>query len=169
MKTTYSLLLSVLLVTGFFSCEKKTKEVKDDKTQVVVDKDEVAMDTIRKEARATVEVFLKTLWRKDTTKTDFAVKYPFRTDEGSEVDSVDLWLEKVEHEDGKYFGYLSQTSMLVSKQNIWDRVEFDPYNISDWKYVDKGNLVGGKSIIYFYNQMTDDEKKKFKEDTDFKF
>jgi uncharacterized protein YegJ (DUF2314 family) len=169
MKTTYKLMFFIFLLVGLYSCEKKqAKEVKD-KTQIIVDEDTVAMDSIMKKARPTIDIFLKALNSGDTTKTAFAVNYPFDTDPGSETEKEFIWLTDIEQEEGKYYGYLSKSPFYLSGLNIWDRMPFDLTKIYDWKYVDKGYLVGGGSLIYFYNQMTNEEKEKFKYDTNIKF
>jgi len=52
---------------------------------------------------------------------------------------------------------------------LGDKVEFYIHQISDWQYSDEeGYLVGGKSIVYFYNKMSNEEKIDFEKQTGFK-
>ncbi len=169
MEKKYLFIFLALMISLSLSCEQSTnKEVRGDDEVIGVSSEDAAMNKIIEDARASTDTFIKEFNGEDTTKTDFSVKYPFETDSGSTSEVEHIWLSNIEIDQGKYFGYVANDPFYISTLKLSDRVAFDIKKISDWKYIEKGYLVGGKSISYFYNQMSEKEKKEFEEQAGFK-
>ena len=126
-----------------------------------VSAEDVEMNRIIENARKNINIFLKELNNPNTKGSDFAVKYPFDTDAGSQLTKEHIWLTDIEKKGNKYYGIVANDPFYIKKMKNGDRVEFNIKMVSDWKYVEDGYLVGGESVVYFYNQMTPQEKKDF--------
>jgi len=161
------MLLVVFLSTS--ACDKILyPEMQGDKSVQTVSSEDEEMNLIIDEARQSVNEFLSELNNPNTEGTDFSIKYPFDTDPGSPCEVEHMWIVDLENSDGKYFGILSNEPYYIKSMKMGDRIEFDINMVSDWKYVKDGYLVGGESIIYFYNQMSENEKSAFEKDMGFK-
>ncbi|MFL0269337.1 DUF2314 domain-containing protein [Candidatus Clostridium radicumherbarum] len=162
----FCLLFLLLTMVGCTSSLQTEKREND--SVMSVSSEDQDMNAIIYQARGSVNEFLKEYSNPNSTCTDFAVKYPFDTDPGSESTKEHIWLGNIEKNDGKYYGVVDNDPFYIKNMKFGDKVEFDINKISDWKYVDNGFLVGGKSIIYFYDRMSDKEKKEFEKEAGYK-
>lgn len=160
------LIVSLISLIGCNNISPIEKRGNDSVVNVKTEDQE--MNSIIDEARKSVNEFLKELNDPSSLGTDFSVKYPFDTDPGSTSSKEHIWLEQIEETDGKYYGIVVNDPFYIKSMKYGDKVEFDINNISDWKYVEDGFLVGGRSIIYFYNRMSEQEKKDFEKESGFK-
>jgi uncharacterized protein YegJ (DUF2314 family) len=133
-----------------------------------VDSEDQEMNLIIEEARGSVNQFLEELDNPHTAGYGFSVKYPFDTDPGSRYEVEHIWLENIQTINEKYSGIVVNDPYYIKTMKYGDTVEFDINSISDWKYIENGYLVGGKSIVYFYNRMSEYEKKNFEKQAGFK-
>jgi uncharacterized protein YegJ (DUF2314 family) len=171
MKNKYFILIIVfvILICLIISCKKTlVTETRNNDTVSKVSAEDIEMNKIISDARKTVDDFVKELTNPNTKAIDFTVKYPFATDPGSGADKEHIWLSDIVIKNNKYYGVVANEPFYIKNMKINDIVEFDINEISDWKYILDGYLVGGKSIIYFYDQMSDKEKKDFEEQAGFK-
>ena len=169
MKKSFIIFCLLVLSLNLVACNKSLYTEKRGNDSVIsVKSEDKEMNLIIEQARGSVNEFLKELNNPNSAGTDFAVKYPFDTDPGSKSSKEHIWLENIEKIDGKYYGVLANDPFYIKSMKIGDKVEFNIDKISDWKYVVNGYLVGGKSIIYFYNQMSEEEKKDFEKEAGFK-
>ncbi|RPJ09775.1 MAG: DUF2314 domain-containing protein [Spirochaetaceae bacterium] len=167
MKKLFIIILA--MVTTIACCnDGKYRETRGNDTVVGVSDEDKEMNAIIDAARNTVGDFIKVLENPKPNQTDFSVKYPFPTDKGSPVEIEHIWLMNIEENKGIYSGLVANDPFHIKEMEFGDKVEFDIKKISDWKYVEDSYLVGGESIVYFYKQMTPDEKKAFPEQTGFK-
>lgn len=168
MKKSIIILLTASLI-GLVGCSNSLSvEKRGNESVISVKSEDQEMNQIIDEARESVNEFLRELNNPNTKGLDFAVKYPFDTNPGSTSSKEHIWLEQIENIDGKYYGIVINEPFYVSSMKYGDEVEFDINQISDWKYVEDGFLVGGKSIIYFYNRMSEEEKNNFEKEVGFK-
>ncbi|MBC8060797.1 MAG: DUF2314 domain-containing protein [Clostridiaceae bacterium] len=169
MKKRLIILSLIILCLNLSGCNKSLSvEKRGDESVINVKSEDKEMNQIIEKARQSVNDFLKELNNPSTSGTDFSVKYPFATDAGSESSKEHIWLVNIEKNNDKYYGVVANEPFYIKNMKIDDKVEFNIEEISDWKYIENGFLVGGKSIIYFYNQMPDGEKKDFEKAAGFK-
>lgn len=169
MKKSVIIFCLLVLLLNLVACKKSLYIEKRGSDSVVsVKSEDKEMNLIIEQARGSVNEFLKELNNPNSAGTDFTVKYPFDTDPDSKNSKEHIWLENIEEIDGKYYGVLANDPFYIKSMKLGDKVEFNIDQISDWKYVKNGYLVGGKSIIYFYNQMSEQEKKDFEKEAGFK-
>lgn len=169
MKKSFIIFCLIVLLLNFVGCNRSLPTEKRGSDSIVsVKSEDKEMNLIIEQARGSVNEFLKELNNPNSAGMDFAVKYPFDTDPGSKNSKEHIWLESIEKIDGKYYGIVANDPFYIKNKKIRDKVEFNIDKISDWKYVENGFLIGGKSIIYFYNQMSEQEKKDFEKKAGFK-
>lgn len=169
MKKGFIILCLAIFLLNSVGCTSSLHTVKRGNDSVTsVSSEDQEMNAIIEEARGSIKEFLKEYNNPNSACTDFAVKYPFDTDPGSENSKEHIWLENIEKKDGKYYGIVCNNPYYIKKMKFGDKVEFDINKISDWKYIENGFLVGGKSIVYFYDRMSDNDKKNFEKEAGFK-
>lgn len=169
MRKGFIILGLAFLLLNMVGCTSSLHTVKRGNDSVTsVSSEDQAMNAIIEQAQGSVNEFLKEYNNPNSTCTDFAVKYPFDTDPGSESIKEHIWLNNIENKDGKYYGVVNNDPFYIKNMKFGDKVQFDINKISDWKYVENGFLVGGKSIVYFYDRMSEKEKNEFEKEAGFK-
>lgn len=159
----------ILAMIGLAACSKSLVVEKRGSDSVInVKSEDEEMNLIIEEARGNIDKFLKELNNPNSLASDFSVKYPFDTDPGSKSTKEHIWLENIDKVNEKYYGIVVNDPFYIKNMKYGDKVEFNINKVSDWKYVENGYLVGGKSIIYFYNRMSESEKKDFEKEAGFK-
>jgi uncharacterized protein YegJ (DUF2314 family) len=162
---------AIALCLGLAACDKQSglqKETRGDETVISVSDEDAAMNAIIEEARQTVSQFLAALKSPQPNQTGFSVKFPFDTDPGSETKVEHIWLADIVEKDGKYMAVVNNDPFYIKKLKLGDKVPVDMTKVSDWMYIEDGYLVGGKSLLYFYDRMNAAEKKQFLDETGLK-
>lgn len=169
MKKGFILFMVAVLCFNISACSKMMiTEKRGDDSVISVESEDEEMNRIIDKARQTVSDFVTELNNPNTKGVDFTVKYPFTTDPGSENSVEHIWLVNIEVSNNKYYGIVANDPFYIKSMKLGDRVEIDINMVSDWKYVLDGYLVGGESIVYFYNRMSEQEKKDFEKEAGFK-
>lgn len=167
------LIMAILLLSVLTNACTKTENNRDaggTDTIVSVSKEDEEMNAIISEARKNIKQFEDAFNEPKSNQSDFSVKYPLETDPGSKNNVIEhIWLVNITHENEKYFGIVGNDPFYIKKIKLGDEIEFDIKNISDWKYTESGYVVGGKSIKYFYDRMSSDERKQFVKQSGLKF
>ena len=141
----------------FLSCQRQpvfdTINSLSGETTSVSDQTDGEILRITNEAKAGLFVFFRHLARPEAGDSNFSVKYPFAADEGSGVDTEQVWLTGIYFKDGRYYGKLSGNPVHLSGMKKDDTVTIIADNITDWMYVNNGKIVGGLSIKYLLEQI----------------
>jgi uncharacterized protein YegJ (DUF2314 family) len=114
-------------------------------------------------ARKTVHSFIKVLKNPSPTQRDFEVKKRFA--QGSEKEHI--WLSDVTFNGTLFYGKVDNTPIKMKGIKLGDRVSVNPTKISDWAYVDNGNLVGGYTIRVLYNELSPQRRKELEHENRF--
>lgn len=163
MKRVLCIALIAVAAFSLAGCKKtlKTTRTADDTVSAVAD-DDAEMNAIIAEARGTVGTFLDKLKRPAEDESFFSVKYPFKTDDGSETKLEHIWLRDITEEGGSYYGIVDNDPFYIKGMKNGDKVEFDVKAVSDWMYYKGDKVVGGKSMKYILEHtkdLSEDEKK----------
>jgi len=160
-----------LLILTTLACEKNSveKEGSGDEVVYTVSDENSEMNKIIAEARQNIGQFISALRDPSPSQSDFSVKYPFETDPEHGQGNEHIWLLDIKVVNGEYRGTIANDPFYIKKLKLGDEVPFDINKISDWKYIEDGSIVGGNSIKYIYNQMSESEKEEFVEQTGYKF
>jgi uncharacterized protein YegJ (DUF2314 family) len=130
----------------------------------LVPKDQAAMHNAVIEARRTVRQFLKALKHPATGQEDFEVKKVFT--QGDQIEH--LWLTDVQLVGNHLEGRVDNQPRKITGVKLGQAVSVYPKEISDWLYVDHGNLVGGYTVRVRYNELPPKEKQEFDREANFK-
>jgi uncharacterized protein YegJ (DUF2314 family) len=154
-------LLALLIAVFLFSCgkipdmrvffPKETSTGGDSTFHTASNNSEIAEITLH--ARDTFPFFFRHLMRPGIGERDFRVKYPFQADSGSGFLREHLWLGDIRREGESYTGVALNTPFYVSGLSKGDRTAFNTGEITDWMYIRKGKITGGRSIKYLLEQI----------------
>ena len=129
-----------------------------------VPKDRASMQRAVTEARRSVKKFIVALKHPGLGQRDFEVKKPFI--QGNEVEHI--WLSDVEFVGNRFQGRVDNQPRKIRGLKLGQLVSVNPNEISDWLYVDNGNLVGGYTVRAHYDELSPEQKQEFDREADFK-
>jgi uncharacterized protein YegJ (DUF2314 family) len=72
-----------------------------------------------------------------------------------------MWIEVLSETNGVIDGVVANEAEDTREVKMGQSVSVKLSEISDWKYVDGGKLMGGYTIRYFYDRMSPKEKDEF--------
>jgi uncharacterized protein YegJ (DUF2314 family) len=144
---------------------QELKKVSTEPEYFEVPNDHAAMHRAVNEARKTVGKFIKALQHPAPGQQDFEVKKPFI--QGNQVEHI--WLSDVRFVGNRFQGQVDNRPRKIRGLKLGQLVSVNPNEISDWLYVDNGNLVGGYTVRAHYDELSPEQKQKFYREADFKF
>ena len=95
---------------------------------------------------------------------DFEVKKPFRANGETEH----IWLANVTYSGNRFHGVVDNMPQHIPGLKMGTKVSVNPNELTDWAYVDHGNLVGGYTIRVMYDEMPADRKKAMEREANFR-
>jgi uncharacterized protein YegJ (DUF2314 family) len=113
-----------------------------------------AMRVAVKEARKTVGKFITALEHPGAGQQNFEVKKPFI--QGNQVE--DIWLSDVRFVGNRFQGRIDNQPRKIEGLNLGQIVSVEPHEISNWLYVDNGQLAGGYTVRVHYNELSPQQK-----------
>ncbi len=116
------------------------------------------MNSAIEKAKASSGDFVKAFHAQKPGTREFFVKKPYPTPAG---EAEHMWIEVTEENNGILKGIVANEAEETREVKIGEKVSLNISEISDWKYVDSGKLVGGYTIRFFYDKMTTKEKEQF--------
>ncbi|RZJ62485.1 MAG: DUF2314 domain-containing protein [Hymenobacter sp.] len=122
------------------------------------------MDAAIQASKTTLPEFLRVFEQHDTTTSDFALKVHY--DDGREPEHI--WLANLAHQQGKLYGVISNLPEFTKAVKEGETVEIDTSKVSDWKYVQHHQLVGGRTIKVLRNHLSPTERKELDASVDYK-
>ena len=115
-------------------------------------------------ARKTVGTFITALQNPAANQRDFEVKKRFI--QGTEVEHI--WLSDVTFSGNRFHGRVDNHPVKITGVKMGDRVSVNPNEISDWAYVDNGNLVGGYTIRVLFKELSPERRKELENESRFR-
>jgi uncharacterized protein YegJ (DUF2314 family) len=116
------------------------------------------------QARKTVHQFITALQHPTAGQKDFEVKKPFVA--GKQIEHI--WLSDVQFVGHRFQGKIDNRPKNIPGLKVGQLVSVNPNEISDWLYIDNGNLVGGYTIRVHYNELSPPQKREFDREADFR-
>ncbi len=116
------------------------------------------------EARKTVRQFIKALKHPAAGQRDFEVKKAFT--EGGQTEHI--WISDLQIVGDHLQGRVDNQPRKITGVKLGQVVTVYPKEITDWLYVDNGNLVGGYTVRVHYSELSPKEKQEFDREADFK-
>lgn len=159
MKTIVGIAIGILLLWFFWRILSRPGNV------VGAAADDEALNAAKSEARETVETFLSVLRSPQPNQTDLTVKKSFPLPENA---SEHLWINNLTYDGTLIHGHIANDPIHLESVKIGDKVSVSPKEVTDWKYLEHGKLVGGYTIRIFYDRMDNKQKKQFLDSLGFK-
>ena len=116
---------------------------------VVLRDDDPGLAAAKAEAVATLPEFLKRLAAPGADLSTAAVKAPLTVPGGTEH----VWLTDIRHENGEFVGTVDNQPTEATGVQSGARIRVRESEISDWKIVERGLLIGGFTIRFFMSRM----------------
>jgi uncharacterized protein YegJ (DUF2314 family) len=116
---------------------------------VTLPDDDPGLNAAKAEAVATVPEFLRRLAAPGADLASASVKAALPVASGTEH----VWLTRIRHEAGHFVGTVDNDPSEESGVRSGQEIRVRESEISDWKLVEKGQLVGGFTIRYFMSLM----------------
>ena len=114
-------------------------------------------------ARKSVGTFIAALQHPSANQRDFEVKKPFV--QGAAVEHI--WLSGVTFSGNRFHGRVDNRPVKIKGLKMGELVSVNPSEISDWAYVDNGNLVGGYTIRLLHKELSPERRKEFENESRF--
>jgi len=128
----------------------------------ITDKDPAMHDAVQT-AQKTVATFIAALQNPSPTQRDFEVKKRFI--QGAEKEHI--WLSDVTFSGNRFHGRVDNNPVKIKGVKLGERVSVNPDEISDWAFVDNGNLVGGYTIRVLYKELSPERRKELEHENRF--
>ncbi|MEO7984833.1 MAG: DUF2314 domain-containing protein [Bacteroidota bacterium] len=119
------------------------------------------MNAAQTKARNSYPEFLNALQKKCKGCHDFVVKMRFGYGEDN---GEHIWIDGLRIVDKTVWGIVANIPENIQNLHYGDTVEVVEKNISDWKYVQDGKLIGGYTLRVMYQTMSEEEKKQLESD-----
>jgi uncharacterized protein YegJ (DUF2314 family) len=116
---------------------------------VVFRADDAGLEAAKAQARATLPEFLRRLSAPGADLASAAVKAPLPVPGGTEH----VWLSGIRRDGDEFVGTLENHPSPATGMQLGATVRVSQSEISDWKLVERGQLVGGFTIRYFMSLM----------------
>ncbi|MEO8239118.1 MAG: DUF2314 domain-containing protein [Flavobacterium sp.] len=148
----------LIILFTIISCKKSDKTERENQPTIYnVESQDAEMNNIIIEAKQTLPEFYKALESKNTNQDSFAIKIHFKVNN----DGEHIWVNGLFKRDGEYFGVVDNLPELTKEVKQGDTIKIDSSNVSDWMYLDNGELKGGYTIRLLRNRMSEEERAEF--------
>jgi uncharacterized protein YegJ (DUF2314 family) len=154
MKKTFIL----IILFAFISCKKSDKIERENQPTIYnVENQDAEMNNVIIEAKQTLPEFYKALENKNANQDAFAIKMHFTVNN----DREHIWVNGLFKRDGEYFGVVDNLPELTKEVKQGDTIKIDSSRVSDWMYLDNGELKGGYTIKLLRKRMSEEERAEF--------
>lgn len=152
--------LIVLFYLSLLACQSDPKVIKRDGQPDVslLEADNSKMNNAIKLANKTLGKFDLALLSNDTKLRMLSIKARFATPDGG---GEHIWLSDIAIKDNQYHGVIANVPFSTKEVKLGDTVMVTKAQISDWKYIQNGKLIGGYTIRVSRNQLSEADKKVF--------
>ena len=150
-----------LLFVILSSCDKNaTDAFRRSSPAIEVDQNDEEIMRIAENARRALPTFFRKLARPEQGASNFCLKYPLNTDDGSVEPKVreQVWIGNIRFKNNAYYGTLANTTS--SPDGKKKDVIIDTDKITDWMYIKDGKIIGGRSIKYLLEKIPEEERKE---------
>ena len=159
----------LLIVTGCASEEahhpigRSVTRTKTEPDVYQVADSDVQMERATRRAQRTVGKFIAALDHPSPTEKGFLVKKLFVVDGVPEH----MWLTDVHYHGGRFYGNLDNQPEKIRGPRLGQRESVIPDEISDWLYVDNGQLIGGYTLRVLADDMSPEQRAQFEKEAKF--
>lgn len=154
MKKTFILIILFTII----SCKKSDKIERENQPTIYnVENQDAEMNKVIIKAKETLPEFYKALESRNPNHEAFAVKMHFKINN----DGEHIWINGLFKQNGEYFGVVDNLPEFTKEVKQGDTIKIDSSRVSDWMYLDNGELKGGYTIRLLRNRMSEEERTEF--------
>ncbi len=157
-RTLYILLAAGVLIALYLFLRAKSNNGTHQDEVINVSEDDPEMNAAMAKARESLPQFWQIFDDRKRGESDFALKVQITDKRGSEH----FWVVDLERREGKTMGSINNDPNIVRCVKIGDRIEIPEADISDWMYVRDGKMVGNRTIVPLFKQMSPAEAAQYK-------
>jgi uncharacterized protein YegJ (DUF2314 family) len=165
MRKLWALLTGILPILG--GCQRSPVDGDNQQSSlaVAVPTDDGALESATREARGSLDRFIRALSQPGPGQSDFSVKVPVREGKGIHY----MWLQQVSFDGSNFSGLLGPDAAEIKGHSPGERVTIASPEIADWMFVENEKLVGGFSLREIRNHLSGAAREQFEKSMWFKF
>lgn len=129
-----------------------------------VESDDVEMNEAIKAARESIDLFIVELKAGKECDERFELKVKFEEQGRNEH----LWLKNLSYDNGFFRGLIANEPVILTEYSYGQDVFVPLENVTDWMIIDNGFMKGGFTIRALLKNMSEEERKSFLEQLNFK-
>lgn len=157
-RTTMKKTFILIILFTIISCKKSDKTERENQSTVYnVENQDAEMNKVIIEAKQTLPEFYKALESRSADQDSFAIKIHFKVNN----DGEHIWINGLFKRNGEYFGVVDNLPDLTKEVKQGDTIKIDSSRVSDWMYLDNGELKGGYTIRLLRTRMSEKERIEF--------
>jgi uncharacterized protein YegJ (DUF2314 family) len=149
-------ILTIFLAISVIGCSRS----KENGNYSTVSADDPAMNAAIAKAKATVGDFVQAFHAQKPGTSKYCVKKPFPTPNGG---VEHMWITVTDEHNGILKGIVDSDAEDTHEVKLGQEVTLNISEISDWSYADGKKLIGGYTIRYFLDKMSEKERQDFLE------
>ncbi len=165
MRKLWSLLAGILSILG--GCQRPSADSGSQGTSlaVAVPTADGAIEAATREARHSLDRFIRTLSTPNAGQSDFSVKVTILDGETTHY----LWLQQVTYDGSNLSGILGPDAAGIKSHFPGERITLASSEITDWMFVEDEKLVGGYTMRAIRERLSGEARKQFEKSMWFKF
>lgn len=132
---------------------------------VAIPTEDSAIEAATREARDSLDRFIRPLSHPGPGQTDFSIKVPVHEGEATHY----LWLLQIAFDGSKFSGILGPDAAGLKGHFPGEQITTASGEIADWMFVENGKLVGGFSLRAIRERLSGEARGQFEKSMWFSF
>lgn len=132
---------------------------------VAIPTEDGAIEAATREARDSLDRFIRTLSHPGPGQAEFSVKFPVHAGEATHY----LWLLQIAFDGSNFSGILGPDADGLKGHFPGERITTASKEITDWMFVDNGKLAGGFSLRAIRERLSGEARTQFEKSMWFRF
>lgn len=126
---------------------------------VLVEKSNEKMNAAMDHARETVNEFIERIMNPQSNDSEFGIKVKLQDGENVEL----FWVSDITYADGTFTGNLTNEPEYVKNVKFGQKISVKSEEISDWKYLDNGKMIGNFTLRVLLEYLPPNQAKEIRE------
>jgi len=165
MRKLWSLLTGLLPILGGCQPSPVDGGKQGSSLAVAVPTEDGGIEAATRDARDSLDRFIRPLSHPGPGQSDFSVKVPLRESEATHY----LWLQQISFDGSNFSGVLGPDAAGMKSHSPGERVRIASKEIADWMFVENKKLVGGFSLRAIRERLSGEARTQFEKSMWFKF
>lgn len=165
MRNLWSLIVGILPALG--GCQRSPVDGSNQGSSlaVAVPTGDDAIEAAIREARDSLDKFIRPLSHPSPEQSEFSVKVPVREGETTHY----LWMQQITFDGSNFSGVLGPDADGIKGHSPGERVTIASNEIADWMFLENEKLAGGFSLRAIRKRLSGEARTQFEKSMWFKF